>query len=121
MADAIAGYWGELGVRTAVQKYAYSVYRPTIVARATTMPWVMHCNDGRSTWPWEWPKSADHTSLTRGGFGCGIEIPEVAETWIAVAAEPDPAKQIELNNELAQYLFDHAVSFGVVGVPDPIT
>ena len=121
LADAIAGYFEEIGVRTAVQKYAYSVYRPTIVARATTMPWVTECDDGKSTWPWEWPKSADHTSLTRGGFGCGLEIKKSADTWVAVAAESDPAKQIELNNELAQYLFETAPSFGVVGVPAPIT
>ncbi len=121
LADAIAGYWEEIGVRTAVQKYAYSVYRPTIVARATTLPWVTECDDGKSTWPWEWPKSADHTSLTRGGFGCGLEIKKAADTWVAVAAESDPAKQIEMNNELADYLFKHAVSFGVVGVPAPIT
>ena len=121
LADTIAGYWEEIGIRTSVQKFRYSVYRPGIVACATTMPWVTECNDGKSTWPWEWPKSKDHTSLTRGGFGCGIEIKKVADTWIAVAAEPDPAKQIEMNNELAQYLYDHAVSFGVVGVPGPIT
>ncbi len=121
LADAIAGYWEEIGVRTAVQKYAYSVYRPTIVARATTMPWVTECDDGKSSWPWEWPKSADHTSLTRGGFGCGLEIKVSADTWVAVANEPDPAKQIELNNALADYLFETAPSFGVVGVPAPIT
>ena len=121
LADAIAGYWGEIGVRTSVQKFAYSVYRPGIVARATTLPWVTECDDGKSTWPWEWPKSADHTSLTRGGFGCGLEIPEVANTWIAVATESDSAKRIELNNALADYLYDQAVSFGVVGVPGPIT
>ena len=121
IADAIAGYWEDIGVSTAVQKYAYSVYRPTIVARATTLPWVTACDDGKSTWPWEWPKSADHTSLTRGGFGCGLEIKVAADTWVAVAAEPDPAKQIEMNNALADYLYEHAVSFGVVGVPGPIT
>ena len=121
LADMIAGYWEEVGIPTSVQKFRYSVYRPGIVARATTMPWVTQCNDGKSTWPWNWPKSKDHTSLTRGGFGCGIEIPKAADTWIAVAAEPDPAKQIEMNNELAQYLFDHAVSFGVVSTPAPIT
>ena len=119
LADAIAGYFEEIGVRTAVQKYAYSVYHPSIVARTTTMPWVAECDDGKSAWPWEWPKSADHTSLTRGSFGCGVEIKKVADTWIAIWGEPDPAKQIEMNNELAQYLFDHAVSFGVVGVPGP--
>ena len=121
IADAIAGYWEDIGVRTAVQKYAYSVYRPTIVARATTLPWVTACDDGKSTWPWEWPKSTDHSSYTRGGFGCGLEIKEVAETWRDVAKESDPAKQIEMNNALADYLFEHAVSFGVVGVPAPIT
>ncbi len=119
--DAIAGFWEEIGISTVVQKYAYSVYRPTIVARATTMPWVTQCDDGRSTWPWDWPKSADHTSFTRGGFGCGIEITEVASTWIAVATETDVNKRIEKNNALAQYLFEEAVSFGVVGVPYPIT
>ena len=121
IADAIAGYWQEIGVNTAVQKYAYSVYRPTIVARSTTLPWVTACDDGKSSWPWSWPKSQDHTSLTRGGFGCGLEIKQAADTWLAVAAELDEAEQIRMNNELAQYLFDEAVSFSVVGVPAPIT
>ena len=121
IADAIAGYWQEIGVNTAVQKYAYSVYRPTIVARSTTLPWVTACDDGKSSWPWSWPKSQDHTSLTRGGFGCGLEIKKAADTWLAVAAELDESKQIEMNNELAQYLYDEAVSFSVVGVPAPIT
>ena len=40
---------------------------------------------------------------------------------MAVANEQNPARQIAMNNELAQYLFDHAVSVGVVGVPGPIT
>ena len=101
IATAIARQWEEIGVKTAVQMYPYSRYRPTIVARATTVPWVTTCNDGKSLWPWEWPKSADHTSLTRGGFGCGLEIKKAADTWLAVAAEPNPAKQIELNNALA--------------------
>ena len=121
IADAIAGYWQDIGVSTAVQKYAYSVYRPTIVARSTTLPWVTACDDGKSSWPWNWPKSQDHTSLTRGGFGCGLEIKEAADTWLAVAAELDESKQIEMNNALAQYLYDEAVSFSVVGVPAPIT
>ncbi len=121
IADAVAGYWEALGISTSVQKYAYSVYRPTIVARSTTLPWITACDDGKSTWPWEWPKSQDHTSYTRGGFGCGLEIPMVATTWRDVAAEPDMQKKIQMNNELAAYLFDEAVSFGVVGVPAPIT
>ena len=118
--DVVAGFWEDIGVSTAVQKYSYSVFRPTIVARATTLPWITQCDDGKSTWPWDWPKSQDHTSYTRGGFGCGLEIKVVADTWKAVAAETDVNKRIALNNELAAYLFDEAVSFGLVGMTGPI-
>ena len=121
IADAVAGFFDEIGVITSVQKFSYSVFRPTIVARSTTLPWVTQCDDGKSTWPWDWPKSQDHTSLTRGGFGCGIEIPVVANGWVAAAAEPDPAKRVLLNNAVAEYLFQQAISPGVVGQPAPIT
>ena len=108
-------------MKTSVQKFAYSVYRPTIVARATTMPWVTGCDDGKSTWPWDWPKSQDHTSLTRGGFGCGVEIPLVAQGWVDTAAEPDAAARIVITDTVAQHLFEMAISPGVVGQPGPIT
>ena len=121
IADAVAGFFDDVGVKTSVQKFPYSVYRPTIVARATTMPWVSACDDGKSTWPWDWPKSADHTSLTRGGFGCGVEIPVVAQGWLAAAAEPDQAKRIAITNSVADHLFEMAVSPGIVGQPAPIT
>ncbi|MCY4651958.1 MAG: ABC transporter substrate-binding protein, partial [Dehalococcoidia bacterium] len=61
LADAIAGYWEEIGVRTAVQKYAYSVYRPTIVARPTPMPWVTERDAGKGTCPGARPRSGHST------------------------------------------------------------
>ena len=121
IADAVSGFFDKVGVKTSVQKFAYSVYRPTIVARATTMPWVTGCDDGKSTWPWDWPKSQDHTSLTRGGFGCGIEIPLVAQGWVDTAAEPDAAARIAITDTVADHLFEMAISPGVVGQPGPIT
>ena len=121
LADAVAGFFDEIGVKTSVQKFSYSVYRPTIVQRSTTMAWVSQCDDGKSTWPWDWPKSQDHTSLTRGGFGCGIEIPVVANGWVEAAAEPDPAKRILITNRVAEYLFQQAISPGIAGQPAPMT
>ena len=121
IAHAVAAYWSEIGVKTSVPKFRYSVYRPSIVARATTLAWVTPCDDGNSNLPWDWPKSMDHTSINRGGFGCGIEIPEVAEAWLAAAAEPDEATRIAINNGVADYLFEQAVSPGIVGQPHPIT
>ena len=38
-------------MQTSVQKFAYTVYRPSIVSRATTLPWVTQYDDGKSTWP----------------------------------------------------------------------
>ena len=76
---------------------------------------------GHSLWPWDWPKAQDHTSLTRGGYGIGIEMPLMAETWLEVAKEPDVNTRIALNNLVADFLFDEAVSVGVVAVPNPIT
>jgi hypothetical protein len=91
------------------------------VARATTLPWITSGDDGKTTWPWDWPKGQDHTSLTRGGYGIGVELPFMATTWLEVAAEPDKAKRIELNNALADHLFDEAIDFGVVNVPSFVT
>ena len=121
IADAVSGFWDEIGVVTQVQKFAYSVYRPTIVARATTLPWVTPGDDGKSTWPWDWPKAQDHTSLTRGGYGIGVEIPFMAEKWLEIAGEPDIAKRIALNNLVMDYMFEMAIDVGVVALPSPIT
>jgi len=45
----------------------------------------------------------------------------VANAWLAAAAEPDPATRVLINNAVAEYLFQQAVSPGVVAIPSPIT
>ena len=121
IADAVAMFFNRVGVKTSVQKAPYSRFRPGLVDRTHTIPWVSQCDDGKSTWPWDWPKSADHTSITRGGFGCGVEILLLARSWLAAASEPDEAARIAINNRAADYLFEQAVSPGIVGQPAPIT
>ena len=48
-------------------------------------------------------------------------MPFMAKAWLATNAEPDIAKRIEISNAVADFLFDEAVSVGMVGVPSPIT
>ncbi|MCI0796821.1 MAG: hypothetical protein J4N99_08380, partial [Chloroflexi bacterium] len=120
IADAVSGMLLEIGIDTTVQKFNYSVFRPTIVARATTLPFLFDGDDGKTTWPWDWPKGQELTSLTRGGYSEGIEVPLIAETWLKVAAEPDRAKRVELNNVMADYMFDQAVTFGILNMPNPV-
>ena len=60
------------------------------------------------------------TSRTRGAFGCGFEAPYVADRFVAVASEPDKAKRIELNTDIAEYLRHWNLAVGVVAVPGQI-
>ncbi|MDP3062621.1 MAG: ABC transporter substrate-binding protein, partial [Chloroflexota bacterium] len=122
IADAVAGYWQALGPKMNVQvlKYNYTIFRPGVVGRTATTPWLTECDEGKSIWPFDWPKAAVMSSLTRGGFSCGMEIPFMADTFKKVALEPDFDKRIALNKEVAQYLYDQQLAPGIVGVPQGI-
>ena len=121
MGEAIAGFWTEIGIDVPVLKYSYSAYRPGVVARATTVPWLTSCDEGQESIPWDWPKGAPITSLTRGGFSCGYEVPFVVEKWFETAALSDAVARSKINDEVAQYLFEEALGIGVVTVPAFIT
>ncbi|MEX0762959.1 MAG: ABC transporter substrate-binding protein [Dehalococcoidia bacterium] len=122
MADAIGGMWDDIGIRTAVIKTAYEVYRPAAVNRELNQPWLNACggNDARESTPWDWPRGQVMTSLSRGGFGCAMEIPEIAELYDQAISEPDPARRIEINKEVQDFYHHWMLNSGVVVVPDPV-
>ncbi|MEX0763092.1 MAG: ABC transporter substrate-binding protein [Dehalococcoidia bacterium] len=115
--DAIGGFWDNLGVRTQVLKYAYAVYRPGLVGRTSVTPLLTSCDDGKESYPWDWPKGLVMTTLTRGGFACGNESPEILEWYRAAASEPDVQARIDINNELLEYMHHWAIAPGYVSVP----
>ena len=45
----------------------------------------------------------------------------VVRGFLDAVVEPDQAKRIEINNSLADHLFEMAISPGIVGQPAPIT
>ncbi len=122
LVDAVAGYWQQLGPKMQVStlKYAYTIFRPTIVGRTNTIPWLTQCDEGLSIYPMDWPKARVMTSLTRGGFGCGLEDPVVADTFLKVGKEPDQAKRIQMNLALVDHMYTEALNIGVVGIPNLI-
>ena len=117
--DAVAGMfmkvWPKMDVP--VYKSAYSIIRPSIVQRSNTMPYCGDGDEGATTIPFDWPHGMTETSLTRGGFGSGIEIPMIAETFLAVNKAADIGERIRLNEALVDYLVDQAVLIGTVQVP----
>jgi len=117
VADAVAGYWADLGLQVFTLKFSYVTFRPTTVGRTNTHPWLTGCDKGKESNPWHFPKGLVQTSLTRGGFGCGFEIPFVLDNYQKVATEPDEAVRNLLVDEYTQYMFDEALQPGVIAAP----
>lgn len=116
-ANAVAGFWREIGINVTVDSYPYQVWRPTLVNRTAKNPWISPCESGRLPRPWDWPVGTDMTTISRGGFGCGMEIPFLAQKFLEGSKEADPAKRGAINNEVADYLHNWMLLPGVMTVP----
>lgn len=115
--DAIAGFWEDVGIRVEVLKYAYGVFRPGLVSRSTVVPMLTSCDDGKESYPFDWPKGLVQTTLTRGGFSCGFESPDILAWYEAAASEPDRSERIRINKEYLAYMHNWALFPGYVTVP----
>jgi len=112
-ADALSGFFEEVGIKTSVVKAAYAIARPSMVGRTNTTPTIQWCRSGLKV-PYDWPRMEEETTLTRGGFGCHMENPMVLKTFQFVSAEADPAKRLDANLELLDYMHTEALAPGVV-------
>ncbi len=115
--DAIAGFWTDVGINVKVLKYAYGVFRPGLVSRSTVVPMLTSCDDGQEAYPFDWPKGLVQTTLTRGGFSCGFESPDILAWYEAAASEPDRSERIRINKEYLAYMHNWALFPGYVTVP----
>jgi len=113
--EAIAGMWKSIGVFTTVVKSDYSIFRPTVVDRSNTYIFVQSCRHNRGQ-NYDWPRGHQNTSLTRGGFGCGVEMPMILEYIGKVNAEIDRQKRVELNNELGDWMMENMPAVGIVAL-----
>ena len=116
--DAVAGYWTDLGLLVYTLKFNYVTFRPTVVGRTAVQPWVTECDKGNEGNPWHFPKGLVQTSLTRGGFGCGFEIPFVLDNYRKVSVAPDVPTAQKLIDDYVQYMWEQALQPGVVSAPN---
>ncbi len=117
VADAVAGYWADIGLTTFSLKFTYVTFRPTVVNRANTHPWVTSCDKGRESNPWHFPKGLVQTSLTRGGFSCAFESPKILELYQGMATASDTAEATDAANRYLQYVYHWNLQPGIVAVP----
>lgn len=111
--DAIAGFWQEIGIDVKVLNYAYAVFRPGLVSRTTVVPMLTSCDDGAESRPFDWLKGLVQTTLTRGGFGCAFESPEILNWHKLTSAEPDIAERIRIDKEYLEYMHNWALFPGL--------
>ncbi len=119
-AEAIASYWNQnLGLDVIVQSFHYRVFRPSIVGREASIPFMNSC-DGPFPVPWDWPKGLTLSSVSRGGFSCALEAPIVAQAYVQGNLEPDVQKRVELNNQVADFFHHWRTLTGVFTIPTQI-
>ena len=120
IADAVAGFWDEVGIRTTVDKSAYGTVRPSLVARSFVKINIQGIGETATNRPFDWPKGGEMSSLGRGGFGPGVEVPEITQSIIDTGAEPDRLKRVEINTALIDHMHHMMQGSAVVSMPDLI-
>ena len=118
VADAVAGYWREIGLEVFSLKFSYQTFRPTVVGRSNTHPWVTACDKGNESKPWHFPVGLVQTTLTRGGFGCGFESEEILGYYRGMAEAATRDDALQAADDYLDYVYEQNLQPGVVAVPD---
>jgi ABC-type transport system substrate-binding protein len=115
---AMAGTWlAELNIKVTLDQNVYSTYRPGLVHRTTSKPFMGCGDDEKYNFPYDWARGFVMSSFSDGGYGVGMEIPWAAENYRKVAGEPDRQKRIDMNLAFTQKGIDEALCIGVASEP----
>lgn len=116
---AVVGMWREIGIDMQDWKAQYQTYRPSLIGRTATAPWIHSAGAESPQAPWDWPVvSNSECSGGRPGFNIGIEIQELCQWGTDMNAEQDKAKRIEIRNKMADFLNEWNPAIGTVARPN---
>jgi ABC-type transport system substrate-binding protein len=114
---AVVGMWEELGIDMQEWKAQYQTYRPGLIGRSNTAPWIHSAGAEAPQQPWDWPVYTSECSRSRGAFNIGIEAPEFCKFSDDMNAEPDKAKRVLLRNEITDWLHEWNPAIATIAVP----
>ncbi len=119
LGQAVANTWlNDLNVKvTTLNSNIYSTYRPGLVARTTSEPFIGCGDDNNLGVPFDWARGLVMSSWSDGGYGVGMEVPFAAENYAKVAKETDKAKRVAMQVDFVQKGFDAALCIGIVMNP----
>ncbi|HIF12024.1 MAG TPA: hypothetical protein EYQ82_03235 [Dehalococcoidia bacterium] len=115
---AIGGIWAaELGVNVTLNNSVYSTYRPGLVARTTSEPFVGCGDDSNTSMPYDWARGFVMSSWSDGGYGVGMEIGFAAENYAKVALMTDKDERNAANEAFSEMGIESALCIGLVHEP----
>ena len=115
---AIGGIWAaELGVEVTLNNSVYSTYRPGLVARTTSEPFVGCGDDANTSMPYDWARGFVMSSWSDGGYGVGMEIPFAAKNYAEVALMTDKELRNAANESFSEKGIENALCIGLVHEP----
>jgi ABC-type transport system substrate-binding protein len=119
LGQAMASGWAQdLNVKvTTLNSNIYSTYRPGLVQRTTSEPFIGCGDDSNLGVPFDWARGLVMSSWSDGGYGVGMEIPFAAENYAKVALETDKAKRVALQVDFVQKGIDSGLCIGMVMEP----
>ncbi len=118
MGEVMGATWQQdLNVKVNLIKTVYSTYRPGLVARTTSTPFIGCADENKSNFPYDWAHGFVMSSISAGGYGVGMEVPFASEAYLSMAAEPDKAKREALSAAFYQGNRDEALCVGIFERP----
>ena len=116
---AVVGMWRELGIDMQDWKAQYQTYRPSLIGRTATAPWIHSAGAESPQAPWDWPVvSNSECSGGRPGFNIGIEIQELCEWGTEMNQQQDKQARIEIRDKMADFLHTYNPAIGTVARPN---
>lgn len=120
--EAVAGMWEDIGITVQSWKANYSTFRPNIIGRTATTPWIHSAGGGGPQTPFYQPLVGPYvSSVGIGGYNHGVEARPIGELYIKMAKEFDIPTRIEIKSKIADYLHYEALVIGTLAVPNNIT
>ncbi len=116
--EALAGLWqAELGINVSLERTAYVIFRPSLVQRSNTMPYLSPGDGASLNNPMGSARGFTMSSWSDGGYGVGMEIPFAAENYVITAQDPDAQVRTDANVAFIQESIDWELASGIVTSP----
>jgi ABC-type transport system substrate-binding protein len=115
---AVVDDWRSVGIDVNEWMAEYQTYRPRLITRTATEPWIHSAGAENPQAPWDWPvMGLSECSISRGGINIGIEVRELCEFYDAMNAEPDKTARVVLRNGINDFLLEWNPAIGTIAIP----